>query len=172
MKKLVLGLLPFLVMACVSDIDDYSTTEQLEIDVERIDTHLYANNIDAQIAPSGIRYVINDVGNGTYPTEGQTVTVDYELWRFTGELVDTSKEDLAVSENIYNRQREYVPLEFELGNSSFIPGFQLSVLLLDEGGEGDFYVPSVLAYRNVGTSIISPNENVYFKIRLIDVHQK
>ncbi|WP_268123399.1 FKBP-type peptidyl-prolyl cis-trans isomerase [Roseivirga pacifica] len=169
MKKFVLGLLAVSIFACKSDFEDYDPIKQLELDTQRIDEFLDANEIDAQIDESGIRYVILDKGNGQYPIEGQVVAVDYELWRFTGDLVDTSKELLAISEGIHTPQREYVPLEFELGAVNYIPGFQLSVMLLDENGEGDFYVPSVLAYKNAGTQNVGANENLYMKIRLVEI---
>ncbi|MCO6359980.1 FKBP-type peptidyl-prolyl isomerase-like protein [Roseivirga pacifica] len=176
MKKLVLGLSVFLAFGlsgCLNSDDgpSYDPVAQLEVDGEKIDLYLEANDIQAETHDTGIRYVITAEGNGTFPEEGQVVSVDYELYRIGGSLLDTSKEDLAKEEGIYNSDRDYAPLRFTLGTSQLIPGFQIATLLLSEEGSGDFYIPSVLAYRNIGSTSVMPNENLLFKISLVEVEQ-
>ncbi|WP_286755762.1 MULTISPECIES: FKBP-type peptidyl-prolyl cis-trans isomerase [Roseivirga] len=157
-------------MACNEDVEPYDAEAQLQIDGAKIDHHLSTKGLQAQKSQSGIRYIITTEGTGELPKQGERVKVNYKLYRFSGELLDTNIESLAKDKNIYNPQRDYKPLEFQLGYADIIPGFQLSTYLLKEGGEGDFYIPSVLAYRNAGAGKIYPNENLNFKIELIEIN--
>lgn len=176
MKKLVLGLaalLAFGLSGCLNSDNGptYDPEAQLEVDKEKIDLYLEENDIQAEIHDTGIRYIITAEGDDTFPEEGQVVSVDYELYRIGGALLDTSKEDLAKEEGVYNSSRVYKPLEFTIGTGQIIPGFQIATLLLSKGGSGDFYIPSVLAYRNIGSQTILPNENLLFKIKLVEIEQ-
>jgi peptidylprolyl isomerase len=54
---------------------------------------------------------------------GKTVSVDY-VWSFPdGKVFDTSIEKVAKDNGLYNPQRTYAPLSFEVGGNSVIPGF-------------------------------------------------
>ena len=174
MKKWIAGLSIFGLMGCLGSTDDtldYNPYEQLEIDLAAIDDYLEANNITAQIhEETGIRYVITQEGNNNHPEAGNYVAVDYELYDFDGNLLDTSKESVAQDGGIYNSERSYVPLQFQIGTNSVISGFQYAATILEEEGSGDFYIPSVWAYQNRGSGDIAPNQNLIFKIELIEIN--
>ena len=169
-KYSLLGLVMIAVSGCLGGNDDvlsYDPIAQLEIDIKAIDAYLAANNIQAEVQEStGIRYVITQTGNDVNPAAGNFVAVDYELYNLEGELLDTSIESIAQSGGIHDSNREYVPLEFQIGTNGVISGFQYATLLLDVGGKGDFYIPSVWAYQNRTTGNIGPNENLKFVIEL------
>lgn len=166
MKK-VLAILMVTVLALSCDNPEpYNEEQQLIDDINRIDDFLAANGVAAQEHISGIRYVITKSGNGTNPIAPNVVAADYELYRFTGELIDTSNEDTARDEDIYNPQRDYCAFRFQIGSGVVIPGFEIATQILSEGGSGDFYIPSVLGYKNIGTGNIGPNENLLFRIVL------
>ena len=149
------------------DILNYDPFAQLEIDIQAMDAYLDANNIEVQVQEStGIRYVITQTGNDVNPAAGNFVAVDYELYNLEGELLDTSIESVAQTGGIHDSNREYVPLEFQIGTNGVISGFQYATLLLDVGGKGDFYIPSVWAYQNRGSGNVGPNENLKFVIEL------
>ena len=173
MKKWILGLLVLSVLACSNDDDFevYDAEAQWEIDKQVIADYLSGEGINAEEDTlTGIRYVILEEGpEEIYPEFRDSVSVDYELYNFDGVLLDTSVEEVAREGNIYNANRNYAPLVFVLGTGNLIPGFQRATQLLNEGGKGDFYIPSVYAYQNNGSSSgnIAPNENVLFRISLL-----
>ena len=171
MKKLIMGLLAISVVSCLNndDLPSYDPLAQLEIDKQNIEAHLTQNGITAQEHDTGIFYTITTEGDDTFPEEGDEVAVNYELYNFDGDLLDTNIEEVAENGGIHNPSRTYEPLEFVLGTGNIISGFQISALLLSVGASGDFYIPSVLAYRNVGSTSIKPNESIMFKIELVEV---
>jgi FKBP-type peptidyl-prolyl cis-trans isomerase FkpA len=134
-----------------------ASEEQLKIDGELIDNFLAENNIEAQSTESGLRYVIETQGTGSYPEQGQTVKVHY-----TGTLMDGTKFDSS-----YDRNE---PLAFAIGTGQVIPGWDEGIALLKKGGKGTLYIPSSLAYGPNGAGgVIPPNANLKFEVELIDI---
>lgn len=66
--------------------------------------------------------------------EGSTVGIDYE-GRTNGKLFDTSKEDIAKAEGIYQQEREYIPLHVTVGDKMLIKGFEDALIDMEEGQE-------------------------------------
>jgi FKBP-type peptidyl-prolyl cis-trans isomerase len=177
MMRWVLGLLVIAVLGCGKDEPEiYDPEAQLEIDIQNIDDYLAGESISATVdEETGIRYVITQQGpEEIFPEIGDSVFVDYALYNFEGELLDTSVDSIARAGNIYNIDRTYRPLEFILGTRNLITGFQRGTQLLTEGGAGDFYIPSVYAYQNRGTGSgsIAPNESILFKIELLSIKRR
>lgn len=174
MKKWIAGVLALSLMGCLNTTDDtpdYDPLAQLELDIAAIDSYLNENNITAEVDEgTKIRYVIQQTGNEVNPGAADFVSVDYELYDLENNLLDTSIELVARDGGIYNENRDYAPLQFQIGTNSVISGFQYSTMLLEEGGKGDFYVPSVWAYQNIGQGNIGPNENLIFKISLLEIN--
>ena len=174
MKKWVVLLLAFSVWGCLGENDDvldYNPIEQLETDLAQIDSYLSQNNITAEIdEDTQIRYVITQEGDGVNPAAADVVSVEYEVYSFEGDLLDTSKEDVAEDGGIFNSERVYEPLQFQIGTNSVISGFQYATVLLDVGGKGDFYIPSVWAYQNIGSGNVAPNQSLIFKIELLEIN--
>lgn len=54
---------------------------------------------------------------------GKTVSVDYIGSFPDGKVFDTSIESVAKENALYNPQRPYTPLTFEVGSNTVIPGF-------------------------------------------------
>lgn len=174
MKKWWIGIVLLTVMGCLGENDDvldYNPIEQLERDVVAIDAYLNQNNITAEVdEDTQIRYVITSTGNGVKPEAADFVAVNYQLYGFDGTLLDTNIQSVAEDEGIFDATREYEPLEFQIGTNSVISGFQYATALLEEEGSGDFYIPSVWAYQNIGTGNIAPNQNLIFKIDLLTIN--
>lgn len=174
MKKWILfPVMLVLALACSNDDDFeiYDPELQWELDKATIADFLSAEGIAAaEDSLTGIRYVILQEGpEEIYPEVGDSLTVDYELYNFQGELLDTSIEDVAREGGILNVDRVYAPLVFRLGTRQLITGFQRGAQLLNEGGKGDFYIPSVYAYQNQGSGSgnIAPNESIHFRLTLV-----
>ncbi len=155
--------------ACSKQEDPFDPFAQFEIDITAINEYLNANNLTAEVDDSGVRYIIDNVGNGVAPKIGERVFVNYEVFLFDGTFIDTSIEQTARDNNAFNSQRAYVPFEFVIGGGTVIQGFDLGTRLLTEGGSGTFLIPSVLAYENRGTANIPPNASLLFTIELVEI---
>ena len=172
MKKLAIFVITLLVIACGNnDIDPYDQAAQLTIDLENIDSYLKMQGITPNVdGATSIRYVITQVGDGTGADIGDIVEVNYALYNFQGELIDTNIIEVARDEGILGTDlSRYVPFKFTVGEAGIIIGFSRSVELLSTTGSGDFYIPSVYAYQNRGSGNIAPNESLLFQIELLEV---
>lgn len=134
----------------LSGIDE----DQLQKDIEAIDTYLADNNIQATKHPSGLRYRIQEQGDGASPTLCQNIMITYVGQKMSnGEVFDkTDFDNVAV---------------FRL--SSLILGWQIGLPLIEEGGKIILYVPSQMAYGSSGSGSIPPNSNLIFTIELKSV---
>jgi len=72
---------------------------------------------------------------------GDTVTVNYAGRLKSGELFDTTYEELALEEGIHNPQKNYQPFTFKAGASNVIKGFNEMVIGLRQGQERTVEVP-------------------------------
>lgn len=126
---------------------------QLKKDIERIDSYLTENEIDAQVHESGIRYVINVAGNGSTAELCDVVSVNYEGRLLSnGEVFDSSDS----------------PVTFPL--NQLITGWQIGIPLIQEGGSITLYIPSVYAYGRFGSGDDIPaNANLIFDIELVEI---
>lgn len=154
----------------VSEKAEEAAEKQLAEDLEILDDYLYNNQIEVQKTESGLRYTINQEGNGQKPEQGQKVKVNYAGRILDGEYFDTSLEDVAKEQGLYQEQREYKPFEFEIGKGMVIKGWDEGISLLNEGTKATLYIPSTLAYgsRSAG-NIIKPNSILVFDVELVGV---
>lgn len=108
----------------------------------------------AQKTTSGIAYTIVQEGI-TVPTKGKKAYIHY-----TGKFLD---------DQIIHTSQNKEPFWFRLGakNSVVIPGIEEAVMLLKEGGKGNFLLPPDLCYGSQGYDIIPPNTPLYYEIELI-----
>ncbi|MCS7076157.1 MAG: FKBP-type peptidyl-prolyl cis-trans isomerase [Bacteroidia bacterium] len=117
----------------------------------------YKINFDkskAQKTPSGIEYII--IQEGTKPAQkGKKAYIHY-----TGRFLDNQ---------IIHTSQGKEPFWFRLGAkpSVVIPGIEESVMLLKEGGKGNFLIPAELCYGSQGYDIIPPNTPLYYEIELV-----
>jgi FKBP-type peptidyl-prolyl cis-trans isomerase len=127
--------------------------EQLAKDIEAIDAYLASNDIQAQIHPSGLRYVIKRSGEGDRPNYCSNVSVSYEGKTLNGNIFDSRS----------------TPISFPLEN--LITGWQIGIPLIKEGGRITLYIPSVYAYEANGIgSDIPPNASLEFEILLFQTN--
>ncbi|MAO65546.1 MAG: hypothetical protein CL666_11155 [Balneola sp.] len=126
---------------------------QLQADIEAIETYLEENNIDAQVHSSGLRYVINEPGDGDKPTLCDQVTVRYEGRLMSdGSVFDGTDQARA------------------FGLNRLITGWQIGIPLIEKGGSITLYIPSVYGYGSRGSGdTIPPNSNLIFDIELAGV---
>lgn len=138
---------------CTNTLDITVDNEQLELDKAAIDSYLEQHSIEASTHSSGIRYVISRAGEGDSPDLCSSVMVTYE-----GKLLSTGA--------VFDKSSD--PVLFSLDR--LIPGWQIGLPLIAQGGRITLYIPSVYAYGSAGAgSSIPPNSNLIFEVNLIDV---
>jgi len=64
---------------------------------------------------------------------GNLVKADYIGKLESGEVFDSSKEEVAKEAGIHNPEREYQPLEVKVGSGQIIPGFEEALVGMKEG---------------------------------------
>ena len=133
------------------------TTSQQDIDRQAIEEYLEANQISgATEDPNGIFSIIDLPGTAGSPTINEPVKIRYQGFLLDGQKVDESPTDSSVT--------------FPLNNS--IVGWQLSIIKLQRGGQGRFWIPSYLAFGNQAIgNVIPANSVLYYEIELLDFGQ-
>lgn len=144
--------------------------QQLQEDIATIDRYLQTNKIIAQATATGLRYVVDQPGDGPYPRSGNTVKVNYTGKTLTGKIFDTSIAETAQKHGVHNPLKTYEPFEFKLGAGQVIPGWEEGIKLLNRGAKAQFFIPSTLAYgANSRGEHIQANAILVFEIELIDI---
>jgi len=117
-------------------------------------------------ASEPVRYenglVVQDViiGNGKIAENGDTLSAHY-----VGAL-----EDGTVFDESYGKGQ---PIQFVLGSGQLIPGWELGIVGMKEGGKRRLVIPPELAYGAQGAGdAIPPNATILFEIELVSVTKK
>ena len=99
---------------------------------------------------------------------GDKVRVHY-LGKFPGgKVFDTSLEKEAIKAGIYNRSRDYKPLEVTLGAGQVIKGFNDAIVGLKPGEEKTVTLPPEQAYGKKGKHPMA-GKTLQFKIILVSI---
>lgn len=106
---------------------------------------------------SGLRYKINEAGDGPKPETGEVVSVHY-----TGYLDDGTEFDSSVGSE---------PFTFALGRGLVIPGWDEGIALLSVGDKATLVIPPELAYgaAGAGGGIIPPDATLTFDVELLEI---
>ncbi|OHB00566.1 MAG: peptidylprolyl isomerase [Candidatus Zambryskibacteria bacterium RIFCSPHIGHO2_12_FULL_44_12b] len=96
------------------------------------------------------------VGQGAEAKNGDFITVNYIGMFENGQPFESS----------YDRG---VPLQFVLGIGQVIPGWEIGLLGMKEGGKRRIVIPPELAYGQSGSGPIPPNTTIVFEVELVKV---
>ena len=104
-----------------------------------------------------IEYIEIEAGTGPAPKRGQRVAVHY-----VGTLEDGTEFD-----NSLNRGQ---PIAFPLGAGRVIPGWEMGIAMMREGGKATLIIPPELGYGPRGAGgVIPPNATLTFDVELVKV---
>jgi FKBP-type peptidyl-prolyl cis-trans isomerase FkpA len=141
--------------SCESPAPEFDAYKQLSKDIQAIDDYLAGVGISAYKDGSGIRFGINQIGNGSLPaTRTQSAKITYTVRLFDGTIVEETKT-----------------LEDDLNQFPTL-GLLEGVELLPAGTKATLYVPSGLAYGNNSVGLIPPNTNLIYEVEALKVIPK
>ena len=121
---------------------------QFKSDTTAIQKYLKDAAINANVHSTGIRYTIDKTGTGASPDAFDLVSFQYK-----GSMLSTGA--------IFQESEIKKQIVFGL-----IDGLKIGFPLLKVGDAATFYIPSGLGYGPLGTSLIPPNSNLIFEIKL------
>lgn len=148
MKYTLFALIFILFISCAKEKEvDYTAKNEKEIVA-----YIAKNKLNAQRSPSGLYYVINELGTGAQPNANSTVTVAYKGYFTDGSPFDESK-----------------PEGISFGLQQVIKGWTEGIAYFKEGGSGVLLVPSNLGYGSAGRSGIPGGSVLIFDVKLISV---
>ena len=130
--------------------------------------YLEDNNITTEPTESGLIFISKKKGTGKQAVAGKKVKVNYEGMFLDGTYFDTSVEEAAKANGIYNPQRPYGPFDFDLGAGQVIKGWDEGIAMLKEGGKARLIIPSKIAY-GAAPRPGAPFSTLIFDVELIEV---
>ena len=159
-KLLLVAVIGVFVASCMNEGEEYvppTKAEEMSLLNEYLDT-LTNRGLDIDTTALGVYYVIDSVGNGTFPAYGDTCVVKYVGSFISGTIFDASAY-----------HNEAGTFTFELGVDGMIDGWTDGVQLIDEGGKAYLIVPSEFGYGSNGYSSIPPNTTLVFSIEMVEI---
>lgn len=142
--------------------------------IQAIEDQIDEDYPEATKTASGLRYIIETVGDGPKPDIGQVVRVNYAGYLMDGTLFDSSIPEIAKAGGTYDPRREpYEPLPMQYGPmAQVIDGWKEGIQLLNVGGKAKLIIPPYLAYGSQGAGgIIPPDATIIFDVELVSIEQ-
>lgn len=173
MKKFGVGILSiiFLLAGCISN--DENVEAVLEKDKQAIQKYIKDNNVvgvkEFKDESLGFVFIWKDAsGSGVKATPGDTISVNYTGKLLNNVVFDTSLEDVAKENMIFDANRVYRPFTYIFDRRQVIAGFDFAVSKMDEGDKIIALIPSVYAYGLAGSPPRIPsNTPLIFELELL-----
>lgn len=171
LASLALCCMLFVLLACNGDENDPKTSaidkkqqkEQVEeanrnlvkLERETIDEYVKHSGKCFVETGTGLRYFIENQGNGELIKKGYVVMMEYELRLLNGDLIYSSNKDGIKT--------------FLVGRGGVESGLEEAVLNLHIGDEATVVIPSHLAHGLIGDGKgIPPRSTIVYRIKIID----
>jgi len=137
------------ILLIVGIFSQMSCSKSSASESDQMTSYAAKNNITYVSDPSGVLYQIITAGNTNKPRLTSTITVTY-----TGKLMNDVTFDSGT-------------ITYPLNN--LIPGWQVALPLIGEGGQIKILIPSSLGYGSSGSGSIPGNSPLYFDVSLLKV---
>ncbi|MDR2535280.1 MAG: peptidylprolyl isomerase [Treponema sp.] len=113
---------------------------------------------NAAATSSGLKYIIQKQGNGVKPTQGKTVAIKYKGMFLSGKVFDAS--------DFHGGS-----LDVQVGLGKVIPGWEETLLDMQQGEKRLVIIPPELAYgeREIGDGVIPGNSFLVFEMELVRI---
>jgi FKBP-type peptidyl-prolyl cis-trans isomerase FkpA len=127
-------------------------------EIQQVENYLKQRNIQATKTTMGTFVEIKSPGEGPLIDSGKQVSVIYTGKLFpSGKIFETNDKD------------EGQPIKFVIGRRGIIQGWDDGIRLLKKGGTATLYIPAFLAYDQQPGPGKTPNENLIFDVKIVDV---
>lgn len=152
------------------ELMEKSESEMKQKEEQDIADYLTTHNIRQKPKPSGL-YVISQVeGNGPEIEPGKIVRVNYTMMFINSEIFETTIQEIAVKNNIFDSSLIYKPFEYVHGDGTTIPGFEEGLSYMRQGGKAKLIIPSSLAFGEHGyENLIPPYTPIVYEIEILEV---
>ena len=100
---------------------------------------------------------------------GDTVTVNYTGRDLEKKVFDTSIEQIAKDNGVFNSTRRYQPLRYAVGYGFTITGFEFAISMMHPGEKATVIFPSRLGYGTQASGSIPANSPLIFELDLVQV---
>ncbi len=135
-----------------------------------IRSYIEQNNIRVNPTESGLYYIEFERGDGPAVEPGKSVKVDYTAMFINGEIFETTKQDIAVKNDIFDSLMRYQPFQYLHGDSITFAGWNEGLSYMKQGGHGLLVVPSDLAYGEEGVEgYIPPFTPLIYEVEILEV---
>jgi len=118
--------------------------------------YLADNKIKVKPTKSGLYFIETLKGSGEPIKPGQLVSVKYTGKYIDGQIFDTS-------------DKTGKPIEFHVGKTEVIPGWDEAILMMKKGGKASLVIPPSIAYGEDGGGRVRPYTPLLFDIEIVDV---
>jgi len=155
----LLVLLPAVVFTdCPNATETISTPQGTPIDCATLATDLTGAEPTLTTTASGLKMRDQTVGTGPAAAFGTTVRIHYSGCLTTGAKFDEN-----------NDADPRGPLQFVVGDTTIIAGFNEGIIGQKVGGRRQLVIPPALAYKDKANGPIPPNSTLIFTIDLVAV---
>lgn len=166
------ALLVGLSSSCISEGE--TSEDVFNRDIRSIQNFVQSTDIvpvrEMTVGETGIVLLFTEENEeGEAAAEGDSLYVHYTGYFLEGKIFDTSVEQIARDNNIYNSQNPYEPYPIVLGYSGVIPGWHYALAQMKEGDKATVLIPSIYAYGPNGRGPIAPNTVLAFDLELVEV---
>lgn len=100
---------------------------------------------------------------------GDTVTVNYTGRLLSDVIFDSTIEQVAKDNGVFDTEREYKPLTFPNGLGAFLNGFEFGISRMKPGEKATVIFPSGMGYGSNPREGIPANSPLIFELELIQV---
>ncbi|GHB46158.1 FKBP-type peptidyl-prolyl cis-trans isomerase [Mongoliitalea lutea] len=149
----------------------YDVEGNLARDKEIINQFLETADIDSLYRihdPNGVIIIVQKEGDGAFPVDRNLVYTHYTGMLLDGTVFDTSLENVAIANNIFDENRIYRIFEFTVGQRDAIEGFSIGFRRLRSGSKAILIIPSPWAYRdNKNLERIPANSVLKFEVEFL-----
>jgi FKBP-type peptidyl-prolyl cis-trans isomerase FkpA len=143
---------------------------RLQKEQDDIRAFITAKNIGVMPTESGLYFLEITPGSGESIREGDTVTAHYAAMFISGEIFETTKQETAMKNDIFDSSMTYAPFRFIQGDTLLIPGWNEGVALMKRGGKARLLLPSALAYGDHGVEgLVPPFTPLIYEIEILEV---
>lgn len=154
--------------ALAADLEAAAVAPRAE-EMAKLAEYLEEKKIKTAPLESGLYFIENKKGSGPAVEVGKTVKFNYTGRLLSGQVFDSSIEDIATEAGVAYPGRTYEPLEIVVGVGNVIPGMDEGLLKMKQGGKATLIIPSKIGYGARGSGSIPPFSSMIFEIEVVSV---